>query len=478
MNFRSIRFGKASAEAESATAPELLLAGYLDHEGFTSQATSKEVFLFLGYKGSGKTALGEHLKLSAARSPTLFARSAFLADFPFRTFQKIVSGSAEPEARFPTAWSWLLLVMLLDSFSKDQGISSAVTNDLENALRLLRGLGVLPANNLRDMVVTSSKRSFKINLPADFGFEVDSSPAAGEDLKFLHLVEHLKRIIFSIRSDAQHFLIIDGLDDILTEREVQYHSLAALITEAMRLNVEFAEKQAPAKIVVLCRTDLYERLPGPNKNKIRQDFAAELDWYHDPRKPQDSALYSLANLRARLVFPHMADVFQEVFPIELERSPTVTYFLEHTRHTPRDFLQLLVHLQKYWQGSRFTREQMLSGLRDYSIKYFLPEVKDELVGYLEPAGIEAVVRLFASLGKREFGFSELLAAQKRKEQYQAIDLESACDVLYECSALGHVDHSPSGSTRFAFKFRNRHSGFNPSRPILMHRGLWKAMNLV
>ena len=56
MDFRSIRFGKASAEAESAAAPELLLAGYLDHEGFTTQASSGDAFLFLGYKGSGKTA--------------------------------------------------------------------------------------------------------------------------------------------------------------------------------------------------------------------------------------------------------------------------------------------------------------------------------------------------------------------------------------------------------------------------------------
>lgn len=246
----------------------------------------------------------------------------------------------------------------------------------------------------------------------------------------------------------------------------------------MRLNIEFSERQVPAKIIVLCRTDLYERLPGPNKNKIRQDFAAELDWYHDPREPRDSGLYSLANLRAQLVFPQLEDVFQEFFPIELERSATVTYFLEQTRHTPRDFVQLLGHVQRYWQGSRYTREQMLSGLRDYSLKYFLPEVKDELVGYLDPAGIEAVVRLFSSLGRREFEFGDLVATKKANERFRDLDLERVCDVLYECSALGHTEQSPSGSIRFSFKYRNRHSGFNPKRKLLIHRGLWKAMNLV
>jgi hypothetical protein len=108
----------------------------------------------------------------------------------------------------------------------------------------------------------------------------------------------------------------------------------------------------------------------------------------------------------------------------------------------------------------------------------LPEVKDELVGYLNPTGIEAVVRLFSSLGRREFEFGDLVAAKKANERYQDLDLENVCDVLYECSALGHIEQSPSGSIRFSFKYRNRHSGFNSRRKLLIHRGLWKAMNLV
>lgn len=477
MDFRTIRFGKASAEAESATAPDLLIDGYLDSEGLTSRAIQGSEFLFLGYKGSGKTALAEHLKLRSFGDPAVFVRHTFLSAFPYRSFSKIVSGSAEPETRYPTAWSWILLVLLLDSLTGDEGLQVEDRSGFDKAIGALRKLGILPIRSIHDFVVASSKRSFKVTLPLDFGMDYEGGPVSGEDVFFLNLVEDLKRILGTVRSEGRHIVIIDGLDDILSEREVQYQSLAALVTETMRLNAELTALDVPAKVVILCRTDLYERLPGPNKNKIRQDFATEFDWYHDPRDPQASHLVGLANLRARLVFPELKDVFWNFFPSSLDDTPILPALLMNTRHTPRDFLQLLRHLQQYWKAGVFSRDQLLSGLRDYSLYYFLPEIKDELVGYASADAADSALALIASLGKRDFTFSELQAARGGRERYHGIDLERICEVLYEASAIGHIDRRPTGSNHISFKFRNRHSVFNPNRRILLHRGVWKAMNL-
>lgn len=476
MEFRDIRFGKASAEAESASTPDLLVDGYLDAEGITERALDGGDFLFLGYKGSGKTALAEHLKLRAARDASLFVTHKFLSAFPYRSFQKIVSGSAEPETKYPTAWTWILLLLLLDSFVSDNGATSSDRAALARAVLALRKAGLLPAQNLHDLVVTSSKRSFKVNLPFDLGFEHERGPA-GEDVQFLHLVENLERLVIDVRSESRHLVIIDGLDDILSERDVQYQSLAALITESMRINNTLRPAGVPAKFLVLCRTDLYERLPGPNKNKIRQDYATEFDWYHDPRDPAASRLSTLANLRARLAFPAISDLFHQFFPREIDESDVLSFLLLHTRHTPRDFLQLLGHIQAYSIRGTLTRDQVLSGIRDYSISYFFPEIKDELVGYTSMQAAEAGLRLVSSMGRRDFSYSELCAAREGKERYDQIDLEEFCEVLYECSAIGHIERRQGGSTHFSFKFRNRHSAFSTSKRILLHRGIWKAMNL-
>lgn len=478
MNFKKINFGKSSAEAESALSPDLLIDGYLDAEGLTERALHDQEFLFLGYKGSGKTALAKHLKLRADRTSQLFVNHIFLSDFPFRTFQKIVSGSSEPEARFPTAWSWIIQLLLLDSFNRDQGLRPIDRTDYEIVINALVKLCLLPARSLRDIVVTSSKRTFKVNLPFDMGIGYESTPIASEDVKFLHVLDQLKKLISTIRSSSKHIIIIDGLDDILSERVIQYQSLSALMTEAMRINADLQSNNVPAKILVLCRTDLFERLPGPNKNKIRQDYATEFDWYHDPRQPRSSQLVNLANLRTRLTIPSIRDVFNKFFPSQIDNTDIIEYLLMHTRHTPRDFLQLLSHLQKYWMSNIFTRDQILSGIRDYSVNYFLPEIKDEIVGYVSPERSDIALRIISSLGKRDFSFDELSQATDVRKQHINLDIEYICEMLYECSAIGYIDRRPSGKNHFSFKFRNRHSAFNSSKRIILHRGVWKAMNLI
>jgi hypothetical protein len=61
-NFKDLKFGYASAEIEGANEPLLLVDGYFNQEGIIGEARNSSKFLFLGYKGSGKSAIGEHLR--------------------------------------------------------------------------------------------------------------------------------------------------------------------------------------------------------------------------------------------------------------------------------------------------------------------------------------------------------------------------------------------------------------------------------
>ena len=228
----------------------------------------------------------------------------------------------------------------------------------------------------------------------------------------------------------------------------------------------------------MCRTDLYERLPGPNKNKIRQDSAVNIDWYHDPRNPRESNLIRLANLRANFTDRSISDVFKLFFPTEVENRNTLTYLLDLTRHTPRDFLQLLKKIQQFSGRTRLQRGQILSGVRSYSIEYFVPEIKDELVGYVAKDDIDLIMELFGSLRKRDFLFTELEQKAKEQSRFSNLVLSPIISALFECSAIGNVFNRPGGSTYYTFKFRNRHSSLNLDERLILHRGMWKALNLI
>jgi hypothetical protein len=320
-------------------------------------------------------------------------------------------------------------------------------------------------------------------------------------LKFPYYVEQLKAIIKKVRSRSRHVLIIDGLDDIFTAEKIQYDSLAALLLEVARLNAMFAKEEVPAKILLLCRTDLFEKLPGANKNKLRQDSSIILDWYHDPRQPGESNLIRLVNLKARVTDPSLADVFAAYFPSQmlLRRAgrrrksvsygqPIVSHLLEFTRHTPRDFIQVLAHIQRFASESerysalirrRLTQDQIQSGIRSYSIDYFLPEIKDELVGYFPASVVEAAFSLIGSLRKREFHFKDLHTKAREQARFSELDLPGVVHALFECSAVGNVN-SASGrraTVFYTWKYRNRNSTLNLDDPLLLHKGMWRALNV-
>ena len=93
--FRDIEFGFADAHKEGAEAPDLLLHGFFDDTHLTEHALCGSPFLFLGYKGSGKTAIAERARLLGDRDPELFVTTTALDDFSYRDFTSLAGGSGD-----------------------------------------------------------------------------------------------------------------------------------------------------------------------------------------------------------------------------------------------------------------------------------------------------------------------------------------------------------------------------------------------
>jgi hypothetical protein len=475
--FKDIQFGQASAELEGSYYPELLLDGFFDPWDVVNKVLKGPACIFLGYKGAGKSSIGEHLRLLSESDEALFVDHTFLSDFPYANFSKIVSGEAEPESRFPTAWSWIITLSLLASFSRDEGAESVIDNDFVSSIHALKEVGLLPARGIKEVVIASSKPKFKAKLPILLEMEWDSNNKKANDLDFLHVIEHLKNVMLNFRSNSRHALIIDGLDDILLQKEIQYQSIAALVLEVTRLNALLHKNNVSAKIVLLCRTELFERLPGPNKNKFRQDLSVELDWYHNPHTPESSNLVHLAKNRATLSDPDIKDVFLQLLPKTINNKPLLQFLIMHTRHTPRDFIQLLSHIQKCSTRRDVDEKNIFAGIKSYASKYFMPEIKDELVGYIDQDKVDSIFSALATIKKRKFSISDVSQCLSNSGNLKGEDLHSILDTLFNCSAIGNVA-SNGELEHFSFKYRNRHAFFKTDEKIILHTGLKKAMNII
>lgn len=444
MNFCKIVFGKADAQEEGVEYPELLKNGYYDNNNVVNMIYNTSTFLILGYKGSGKSALSEHLKLSEKEGVCVEQQS--LKDFPYKLFSKIVAGDGEQEYKLKVSWRWLLLIQMLNSLYADKDAKP------------------------KDTAQQGALRNFKFS---------QTTRTENSQISFEWVIDYVKEIISNYAEMYQHFLVIDGLDDILTSREIQYLSIAALINEVKDLNLYFRRCGLPLKIIVLCRTDIFERLPDANKNKIRRDCSYSFTWYKEGEDTQKTCgLIDIVNKRGHLVYPELSDVIGEFFPARYLGNDIYSSLLEMTRHTPRDFLQLLISIQEHCTNGSVDKKAIEEGIKAYSSDYFLPEIKDEMAGYVQYDAIDRIVNILSSFREREFSYAEFVEKFTALDFSESIKADNILNVLYDCSAIGHAYPYKNGKeTRVTFKYRNRNSSFNKNNRIILHKGLWKALNV-
>lgn len=477
LDFRKIRFGKTDAKDERDEYPQLLLDGYLDVDNVVQQAKDSSKYLFLGYKGSGKTALSEHLALSMDENINVDIQS--LNRFPYKSFAKIVSGDSEIEVKTRIAWRWLLMIKTLSLQKTDTCAKSTRTDELEKTINILTQAGLFPVLDISSLVSKSSTNTFKASIKAFSAERTTTTENASVSLEMM--LDYVEGLTLSFTEGQQQLLIIDGLDDILTTRNDQYIATAALINEVKFLNAKFKQHNIPIKIIVLCRTDIFERLPDPNKNKIRRDNAFLFNWYQEGVENQENCgLVQIANKRAKITYPDIEDMFTEFFPTTYHRKNVRSALLDMTRHTPRDFMQLLISIQNNCQGSKVTLSDIERGFKEYSQNYFVPEIKDEMSGYIAVELQDPILNLLASFRKREFSFVDLDKKFRASAVFKSssLTLLDICNILYECSAIGHAIPVNKGQdTHFTFKFRNLYSTFNPDNRIVLHSGFWKSLDI-
>jgi hypothetical protein len=473
--FADIQFGFASAEKEGAEAPDLLLSGFLDDAHLTDTALWRSPFLFLGYKGSGKTALAEHARLLAEDRADLFVTTTTLDRFSYGDFKSVAGGTADHQARYPTAWAWLLLVALLHSFRRDEGGLSRAPAAYRGVVQTLERLNLIPGADLGLLVTSSSKQSFKAAVPRFLEYTTERV-ATAQDLQMHQLVTALKETVLAFPTESRHVIFIDGLDSIVTQKDLQFQSLAALMHETWDLNRLFQRHARPFKFVVLCRTDIFERLPGANINKIRQDDSVSLNWYDAPGDPDRTRLLRLVNLRAERSLGRPVNVFDELLPPRIGERATRTVVLDHTRHTPRDLVQVLRKIQQAAGGHAPTPRHVKNGLRAYSTEYFVPELRNELAGHLDADDVDKALVLLTSMDRPRVTYAELLRVADEL-QLGRLDLRGLVRTLFDASCLGTVSVARGRRPLHTFKYRNPNATVRPDEMLRIHPGALKGLNI-
>lgn len=141
-------------------------------------------------------------------------------------------------------------------------------------------------------------------------------------------------------------------------------------------------------------------------------------------------------------------------------------------------MQLINYIKENCNTDKVTIDAINKGVKRYSIEYFKPEIANELAGYLPNKAIPQVFDVLSSIRSQNFTYEQF--AEKFNNIIGKIEVgpQDVLKVLYDCSAIGHFHYYKEfGDKRVLYKYRNRYTSFEKSDRILLHRGLWKAMNV-
>lgn len=473
--FKEIVFGKAAAENEKTPRfKKLLLQGFLDAYDYTNQLLNGEKFLVLGLKGSGKSAFGARLELLSAERPNLIVKNYYISEkFPHQMFSDLMESQEPKIIKFQYNWEYLILLVLLESFAEDDSIEYKDLYTYKELIGTLKALGLIPSNSFADLIIKIKGETFKANLS-----KVLDNDAKESKTKLEYIFNLLREVCYNISVKKKHLLIIDGIDDILTKQIRQKNIISALIETADRMNRHFLDKEIDSKILIMCRTDLFKTLPGSNLNKIKLDSGIMLNWYDEGALLDSSNLVRLINLRAEVALGYKVDVFEEFLPRTILRgNRTMKTLLDYTRYRPRDFIQLFNSIQANTTSTKPTKEEIWSGIKQYSINYFMDEIKNDLDGFLNDDEREKAMKLLAMMNKSKFSIEDIEKKKTQDSRFRSLDLVKVLQELFDCGAISNYWVDDSGREINTTKYRNPTAPFDPSKNIRIHWGLWKALNI-
>lgn len=475
MELKEIQFGNADARTEADRNPRLLLEAFYD-SSIADKIWQDDHFLILGPKGAGKSAIAWRLQLEANDDPQKFVKILEFGPFSFKSFSKIRIDSSEEESRYPATWKYMLYVHLLQQVIEDQSVSFADYGDFSHFEKSLRDYKILPAEGLDRMVLKSKTKSYQIGVRNMLKYEFSQVCEEGS-VDLSDLIDLFEDKFNDLSSDSEYRLIIDGLDDLMSEKQRQFEIIAALVHAVKYVNEMLRRTALNAKVILLIRSDIYGQLPDSNLNKIQRDFGLKIDWYDEACPMSDSPLLELVNLRARISCGDDVNVVHRWLPHKIYgKNDIEKYLLELTRHRPRDIIQLFNELQRRSTGGRLTEQQVLSAEKLYSRDYLLPEMRDEVRGLLDDGLNNVAFEIVFSIRKVEFSLED---AYQAADQFGLSnrDVIQILRQLFECGMIGMKDVSEAGGYT-TFKYRNPAAVFSTTgMRYIIHRGIQKAANV-
>lgn len=451
---------------------------YFWHVQEVDQIARGDKYFVIGRKGSGKTAICEYL--SRLSSHDIFSEKLSFKNFPFNKLYSFTNSQYTAPNQYITIWKYLIYSTVCRLMLRNEAIDFDLRDQLSRIYSDDRPL----SRRLQKWV----GKEFGVSL---FGISVKVSkdPAPDTMTDWVEYVNVIEDLLTRYATDATYFVLFDELDEdyrdiIYADQHKQYTALITSLFKAVQdIRATFAF-QGNIRVfpVIFLRDDIYEIVQDADKNKWG-DFRVDLNWDLEKIKKLVAFRISRASNPTCVDILRFEDAWRKVFgerrlPVGSGNRAisTFEYIARSTLLRPRDFVAYLQncaqHAVEYNVG---ISPQVVKVVDKAFSNYLRQELTDELFAILPD--IASIFDAISQLRKWIFRISEIEDAylgQVQRGFIKESNVKFVLQVLFMFSIIGNLTRQD----RKVFRYQNREARLNFNERVVVHRGLFKALQIL
>ena len=445
-----------------------------------SSVQSGESSYVIGRKGSGKTAVAEHIK--GLTGPKIFVRSLSFKSFPFNELYRLNDTSFTSPSQYTTIWKYIIYSSICSMMSTNASIDSGITAEIA------KHFSIDVERALARSISKVSDLSGGFTLFGSGANAASKSVTVANDATWQERAQILEDIILEYVDNCEYYILFDELDEdykdlFETEMSKQYIDLLIGLFKAVHDVRRKMRRGSRIKPIVFLRSDIYDLLKDNDKNKWR-DSALTLSWSEAGLRDLTAFRLSRAKTRGGNIqsFNFLID---ELFTTDTTRAGgarrqrhVFAYVLGHTLFRPRDVISYLRECARFAlaNGSGKISPNKFSEVnRAYSVR-LRQEFVDEIGGVIP--NIETIFDILSLMRKQIFVFSEFRqrfdVAVSGKEIDMPINFETICKVLFHYSVIGN---QPSQRSAKIFQYSYPNARLNFQERAVIHKGLLQSLQI-
>lgn len=452
---------------------------YFYHVNEVEKICSGKRSYVIGRKGSGKTAICEYL-VSISDHETFSEKLSF-KNFPFNELYSLKNAGYTTPNQYITFWKYIIYSHVCKMMAKNQAIDPTVQ------VPLAKLYAPEPVDSLHRWIKKWTANDFSLQIlgtGGKVGYKEDN-----QSVSWIDKVDTLETIIANYIDGSTYYVIFDELDEdyknmIDKDQYLNYtHLLTSLFKAIQDIKGIFKNGNAKVFPVIFLRDDIYSVITDPDKTKW-DDYKIELEW--DKRKLQELLAFRISRAidaeKQPLPFDKAWLQLFDATPVRMGHRQSrdmssFDFILRSTHSRPRDFIKYIQACAEETKEPhhKISASTVLKVDKSFS-NYLKRELIDEIHGVIPDISI--VLDIISQIRKQTFSFSEFTRAYEMRVKDGVIkngDVSFTLKILFLFSVLGN---QPSQQNQTVFRYLNKDAELNFRENLVVHRGLFKALQIL